>query len=63
MKINVNIPEKVLEQTDIRAEKLGISRSSFITMTLSEKLMQTDMIESFPEMINTIRLLAEKEGK
>ena len=63
MKVNVNIPENVLQQTDKRAEKLGISRSSFITMTLSEKLMQTDMIESFPEMINTIRLLAEKEGK
>lgn len=63
MKVNVNIPESVLEQTDKRAEKLGISRSSFITMTLSEKLMQTDMLESLPEMINTMRLLAEKEGK
>ena len=63
MKVNVNIPEKVLEQTDKRAEMLGISRSAYITMTLSEKNNQTQMIETFPEMLSSLRMLAEKEGK
>ena len=55
---NVNIPEEVLEKTDKRAKALGISRSAFITMTLSEKLMQTDVIESIPEMLKSIQKLA-----
>lgn len=58
---NVNIPEEVLEKTDKRAKALGISRSAFITMTLSEKLMQNDVIESIPEMLKSIRKLADND--
>lgn len=59
MKANINIPEDVLARTDIKAKQLGISRSAFITMTLSEKLMQADVIENFPEMVASIKKLAE----
>ena len=61
MKANVNIPEEVLEKTDKRAKALGISRSAFITMTLSEKLMQTDLMDSIPKMLETMKSLSENE--
>lgn len=60
---NINIPPEVLEKTDKRAKQLGISRSAFITMTLSEKLMQNDLIENLPTMLETMKKMAEKEGK
>ena len=61
MKANINLPEEVLEKTDKRAKALGLSRSAFITMTLSEKLMQTDVIESIPEMLKSIQKLASND--
>jgi metal-responsive CopG/Arc/MetJ family transcriptional regulator len=63
MKANVNIPEEVLEKTDKRAKALGISRSAFITMTLSEKLMQSDLMDSIPQMLETIKIMSENEKK
>ena len=63
MKANINLPEDVLEKTDKRAKALGLSRSAFITMTLSEKLMQTDVIESIPEMLKSIQKLADNDKK
>lgn len=61
MKANINIPEDVLEKTDKKAKALGISRSAFITMTLSEKLMQTDLMDSLPQMLETLKNLKENE--
>ena len=61
MKANVNIPEDVLQKTDKKAKALGISRSAFITMTLSEKLMQTDLMDSLPQMLETLKSFKENE--
>lgn len=64
MKANVNIPEDVLEKTDKRAKLLGISRSAFITMTLSEKLMQNEVVESIPQMLKIMtQQMSSNEGK
>lgn len=64
MKANVNIPEDVLEKTDKRAKLLGISRSAFITMTLSEKLMQNEVVESIPQMLKIMtQQMTSNEGK
>lgn len=60
---NVNIPEEVLQKTDKRAKSLGISRSAFITMTLSEKLMQTDLIDNIPKMLDAMNKITENEEK
>lgn len=63
VKVNINLPEDLLEKTDKRAKQLGITRTAFITMTISEKLMQTDVMESLPEMLASMRKMADKEGK
>ena len=61
MKANINVPEEVLAKTDKKAKSLGISRSAFITMTLSEKLMQTDLMDSLPQMLETLKNFKENE--
>lgn len=63
MKVNVNIPDDVLSKTDLRVKQLGISRSAFITMTLSEKLMQSNLLEVLPEMLETMKKLSDNDGK
>ena len=63
MKANINLPEDVLEKTDKRAKALGLSRSAFITMTLSEKLMQTDLMDSIPKVLEAMSKLTENEKK
>lgn len=63
MKANINLPEEVLEKTDKRAKALGLSRSAFITMTLSEKLMQTDIIDNLPKMMQALNKLSETTEK
>lgn len=61
MKITVNIPEEVLEKADNRCKQLGISRSAFITMTVSEKLMQTDVMDNVPKMLELMsKAVSEK---
>ena len=61
IKINMNLPEDILEKTDKKAKQLGISRTAFITMTLSEKLMQTDLMDSLPQMLETLKNFKENE--
>lgn len=62
-KITMNISDEILEKTDKRASQLGITRTAFITMTISEKLMQSDALESLPEMIETMRKMTGNDGK
>ena len=59
VKININIPEEILEKTDKRAKQLGISRTAFITMTISEKLMQNDLMDNLPTMMETIKKMSD----
>lgn len=61
MKINYSIPEDVLEKVDIRAKELGISRSAFITMTLSQALMQNDFINQLPKMLAMVDKTMEND--
>jgi len=63
MKINYSIPDEVLEKVDIRAKQLGISRSAFITMTMSQALMQTDFMSQLPKMLELADKAKENEGK
>jgi metal-responsive CopG/Arc/MetJ family transcriptional regulator len=63
LKANLNIPEDVLKKIDRKAELLGISRSAFVTMTMSEKLMQTDTMENFPKLLDALVKMVESDGE
>lgn len=62
-KITMNLPDDILEKADKRSKQLGISRTAFITMTISEKLMQSELIEGLPEMLATYKKMTEKAGE
>lgn len=60
MRINITIPESVVEDADIRAKSLGISRSAYICMAISFKGQYDDMMKSMPKMLETMENLKPK---
>lgn len=66
MKITINIPEDLLKDVDERAKSMYLSRSSFINMTLSQRLQQDKVLDSMPEMLQTLRevkLFTDKQDR
>lgn len=65
MRININIPDDLITQIDERAEKLFLSRSAYVSMTMARAIQQDNLLDSVPEMLDFIRqfqgLLAEDE--
>lgn len=61
VRINITIPEYVLEATDKRAAELGVSRSGFITTALQFKMQYDDMMAQVPMMMQMIQDL--RSGK
>ena len=55
VRINITIPEYVLEATDKRAAELGISRSGFITTALQFKMQYDDMMRDVPKMMQLLQ--------
>ena len=55
VRINITIPEYVLESTDKRAAELGISRSGFITTALQFKMQYDDIMAQVPVMMDMLK--------
>lgn len=55
VRINITIPEYVLEATDKRAAELGISRSGFITTALQFKMQYDDIMAQVPVMMDMLK--------
>lgn len=55
VRINITIPEYVLEATDKRAAELGISRSGFITTALQFKMQYDDIMAQVPMMLDVLK--------
>lgn len=55
MKITINIPDDLLKDVDERAKSMYLSRSSFINMTLSQRLQQDKVLDNMPEMLQALR--------
>jgi metal-responsive CopG/Arc/MetJ family transcriptional regulator len=51
MRINITLPDYLVQETDKRAAELGTSRSGYIAMALSFKAQYDDMMEAMPQMI------------
>ena len=63
MKVSISVPDEVVQKADYRAKQLGISRSAFITMTLSEALMQKEFMQNMPELLRLAELQMSAEKK
>lgn len=55
MKIGISLKDEVVKVIDAKAAKMGISRSAFIAMAISEKMRQDDVLDNMPEILNTLR--------
>lgn len=55
VRINITVPEYVLEATDKRAAELGISRSGFITTALQFKMQYDDIMVQVPVMMDILK--------
>lgn len=55
VRINITIPEYVLEATDKRAAELGISRSGFITTALQFKMQYDDIMAQVPVIMDMLK--------
>lgn len=63
MKVGISLKESVVEKIDKKAEEMGVSRSAYISMAIAEKMKQDDVVESLPEMLASMRKMADKEWK
>lgn len=61
MRININISEDLLNQIDEKAKALFISRSAYIATALSQKLQNDKVMDSMPEMLQTMKSAVELE--
>lgn len=55
VRVNITLPEYVLEATDKRAAELGISRSGFIATALQFKMQYDDIMAQVPVMMDMLK--------
>lgn len=55
-RLNVSIPDEVLSRLDVAAKKLGLSRSSYLTMAAAEKMKQDDVMDLMPKLMEQMKL-------
>ena len=63
MKVTVNIPNELLKEIDERAKSMYLSRSAYVTMTLSQRLQQDKVLDSMPEMLQALKDVKSVVGK
>lgn len=63
MRVQVNLPEPVVEQADIKAKQLGLSRSAFISMAICERVRQDTVMDLMPQMLAGLKTMTENEEK
>lgn len=51
-RINISIPNAVLEQLDKVTESIGLSRSAYITIAVSQKMNTDTMIANLPQLMD-----------
>lgn len=60
-KIVSALPNRLIAEMDEQRDKLNISRTAYICMALTEKLKNDKMLEQVPEMLKTIKELANAD--
>ena len=62
MKLNISMPDEIIEKVDRKAKQLGLSRSAFLTLAASEKIMQSEVIEYMPQMLEAMKKVEGMKG-
>lgn len=59
-KINVTLEDSLVQKLDDASEKMGVSRSGVISISLSEYFEKKDVLSNWPEFVNAIQKIVEK---
>lgn len=63
--VSVNLKNEHLKYLDENAKELGMSRSSFVAMMISQHMQSQDLVKILPDLVNVLsdldRQLKEKE--
>jgi metal-responsive CopG/Arc/MetJ family transcriptional regulator len=63
--ISFAIKNEHLDYLDEKAKELGMSRSSFISMMISQHMQQQDLVKTLPELVKVLgkldRQITDKE--
>lgn len=50
MRVNLIMPDDLVSQIDSQAKSLGVSRSAYMVMSLSQKIQSEQALKSMPEL-------------
>lgn len=50
MRINLIMPDELVNQIDEQSKRLGVSRSAYIVMSMSQKIQSEEVMRSMPEL-------------
>lgn len=53
IRVNLYFPVALLEKVDKRAKELNMTRSAFMTMSVSRQLENDELIKNIPQMLET----------
>lgn len=53
-RVNVNLPNDLIDQVDSYATRMNINRTSAICVLLSQALKQEEVISRLPDMLNLL---------
>lgn len=59
-RVNVNLPNDLIDQVDSYAARMNINRTSAICVLLSQALKQEEVISRFPDMLNLLKDAKDK---
>lgn len=54
-RVNVNLPNDLIDQVDGYATRMNINRTSAICVLLSQALKQEEAISRFPDMLDLLK--------
>lgn len=60
-KINITLDDSLLEQLDVLSEKLHLSRSGVISVSLSEYLEKKSVLDNWPQFIEAMNKITASE--
>lgn len=60
-KINITLDDVLVEQVDALAEKLHLSRSGVISVSLAEYIEKKSVLDNWPQFVNAIGKMTEME--
>lgn len=60
MRININVPDELLAQIDKKAKSLGVNRTAYMVMTLSQAIRADEVSLVLPEMQKMMKEALQK---